>query len=124
MEHVKNILGIIASGGKSGGTSTGKELGAVDLSKTSFSKDNTEFSKSGLDFLSGISEIFMDGIYNLRDEIYINEYIMGSFANYTTDLEKDLDLRGNLMKNRPVFFDANHADVEYILGDLRVKRRI
>jgi len=29
MEHVKNILGIIASGGKSGGTSTGKELGAV-----------------------------------------------------------------------------------------------
>jgi len=116
MEHVKNILGIIASGGKSGGTSTGKELGAVDLSKTSFSKDNTEFSKSGLDFLSGISEIFMDGIYNLRDEIYINEYIMGSFANYTTDLEKDLDLRGNLMKNRPVFFDANHADVEYILG--------
>jgi len=66
----------------------------------------------------------MDGIYNLRDEIYINEYIMGSFANYTTDLEKDLDLRGNLMKNRPVFFDANHADVEYILGDLRVKRRI
>jgi len=47
---------------------------------------------------------------------YINEYIMGSFANYTTDLEKDLDLRGNLMKNRPVFFDANHADVEYILG--------
>jgi len=24
MEHVKNILGIIASGGKSGGTSTGK----------------------------------------------------------------------------------------------------
>jgi len=51
----------------------------------------------------------MDGIYNLRDEIYINEYIMGSFANYTTDLEKDLDLRGNLMKNRPVFFDANHC---------------
>jgi len=51
-------------------------------------------------------------------------YIMGSFANYTTDLEKDLDLRGNLMKNRPVFFDANHADVEYILGGLRVKRRI
>jgi len=116
MEHVKNILGIIASGGKSGGTSTGKELGAVDLSKTSFSKDNTEFSKSGLNFLSSISEIFVDGIYNLRDEIYINEYIMGSFANYTTDLEKDLDLRGNLMKNRPVFFDANHADVEYILG--------
>jgi len=31
---------------------------------------------------------------------------MGSFANYTTDLEKDLDLRGILMKNRPVFFDA------------------
>jgi len=27
-------------------------------------------------------------------------------------------------ENRPVFFDANHADVEYILGDLRVKRRI
>jgi len=26
MEHVKNILGIIASGGKSGGTSTGKSL--------------------------------------------------------------------------------------------------
>jgi len=23
----------------------------------------------------------VDGIYNLRDEIYINEYIMGSFAN-------------------------------------------
>jgi len=44
-----------------------KSLAAVDLSKTSFSKDNTEFSKSGLDFLSGISEIFMDGIYNLRE---------------------------------------------------------
>ncbi|HOM03535.1 MAG TPA: DUF5702 domain-containing protein [Acetivibrio sp.] len=115
MEHVKNILGIIASGGKAEGTLAGKELEAVDLGKASFSKDNTDFSKNGLNFLSQISEIFADGVYNLRDEIYINEYIMGSFANYTTDMEKDLDLRGNLMKERPVFFDANHADVEYIL---------
>jgi len=76
MEHVKNILGIIASGGKSGGTSTGKELGAVDLSKTSFFEGQYGVFKERMNFLSSISEIFVDGIYNLRDEIYINEYIM------------------------------------------------
>ena len=35
--------------------------------------------------------------------------------NYTTNPEKDYDLRGRLMKERPAFFDANNADVEYIL---------
>ncbi|WP_235832688.1 DUF5702 domain-containing protein, partial [Acetivibrio mesophilus] len=116
MEHVYNILGIIASGGEAKGGVAGKELAVVDMGKASFSKDNTEFSKNGLNYISELSDIFADGIYNLRDEIYINEYIMGSFANYSTDMEKDLDLRGDLMKNRPVFFDANNADVEYILG--------
>ena len=59
--------------------------------------------------------MFVDGLYNMRDEIFIDEYIMGNFANYTTDMEKDLDLRGQLMKDRPVFFDTNNSDVEYVL---------
>ncbi|ANV77272.1 hypothetical protein M972_112609 [Acetivibrio thermocellus AD2] len=101
-----NLLGIIASGGKRKGALGGKELGATDLSKTPFSKckDNTEFSKSGLNFLLPISKIFADDVYNLGYEMYINDYIVESFANYSTDLERDLDLRVNLMKNRQVFF--------------------
>jgi len=67
----------------------------------------------------------MDGIYNLRDEIYINEYIMGSFANYNHGFGERPGFKRKFdEKTGPVFFDANHADVEYILGDLRVKRRI
>jgi len=50
----------------------------------------------------------MDGIYNLRDEIYINEYIMGSFANYTRIGERP-GFKRKFDENRPVFFDANHA---------------
>jgi len=70
------------------------------------------------------------GAYGIQEKgAILVERIEGCYFNVVglplgrlSDL--DLDLRGNLMKNRPVFFDANHADVEYILGDLRVKRRI
>jgi hypothetical protein len=92
-----------------------KDLTNIDLKDASFSGSDTSFSKNGLSIISQFSDMFVDGLYNMRDEIFIDEYIMGNFANYTTDMEKDLDLRGQLMKDRPVFFDTNNSDVEYVL---------
>jgi len=51
----------------------------------------------------------MDGIYNLRDE---------SFANYTTDLEKDLDLRGNLMKK----FESEKENINAVKAQITLVR--
>lgn len=117
-EYIDSVLKIIASqdyyttqrfSGDMG------ELTDINLNDASFSGADTHFSKNGLSIISQFSDMFVDGLYNLRDEIFINEYIMGNFANCTTDLGKDLDLRGRPMKDRPVFFDANNADVEYVL---------
>ncbi len=91
------------------------EFKDVNLGDADFSGESIEFSKDGLSVISMFSDLFADGIYKLRDEIYIDEYIMGSFANSATNMEEDLDLRGGFMKDRPVYFDKNNADVEYIL---------
>jgi len=42
-----------------------------------------------------MAELFVDGVSKVRDDMYINEYIMGNFMNYTTNPEKDYDLRGS-----------------------------
>ena len=93
--------------------SGGKGLEDFDAGSMSFSKSGSV--KKALSLFSKMAELFVDGVTKVRDDMYINEYIMGNFLNYTTNPEKDYDLRGRLMKERPAFFDANNADVEYIL---------
>lgn len=117
-EYIDSILKIIGSLEYFSSQKLSKDTGDIkdiSLKDASFSGKDTGFSKNGLSIISQFSDMFVDGLSDLRDEIFIDEYIMGNFVNYTTDLEKDLDLRGQPMKNRPVFFDKNNADVEYVL---------
>lgn len=110
MEEMEYTNSEYSSGMLYGG---GKGLEAFDAGSMSFSKSGPV--KKALSLFSKMAELFVEGVSKVRDDMYINEYIMGNFMNYTTNPEKDYDLRGKLMKERPVFFDANNADVEYIL---------
>jgi tetrahydromethanopterin S-methyltransferase subunit G len=90
----------------------------TDTKDATFKDNDISFSKNCFSTITKLADIFANGIQPLRDEIYIDEYIMGSFKNYTTGKtdEDEPDIRGNPMKDRPVFFSANNADVEYIIG--------
>lgn len=102
-----------------GGFYGGEGIESFDISGVSFSKSSSV--KKALSLFSKMAELFVDGVAKVRDDMYINEYVMGNFMNFTTNPEKDYDMRGKLMKERPVFFDANNADVEYILTGTEVE---
>jgi len=75
------------------------------------------FSENGLEFVANIGSAIKDGLADIRDDLYINEYIMGTFKNTLTEnkdeSDTERDLRGALKKSRNTFF--NTSEVEYIL---------
>ncbi len=76
------------------------------------------FQENTLAFISNIGNIVSGQAAALRDSIYVNEYIMGTFKNsvpslvYGTDQVKDTDLHGYEKEKRETFYDS---EVEYIL---------
>lgn len=98
-----------------------KYAGGLDnvQDKAEFNEDEKEgFSESAFGFLSSLGERISEGVVALRDEIYIDEYIMGTFKNSVPILrqgssdKKDVDLSGNIKQLRQTFFES---EVEYIL---------
>lgn len=76
------------------------------------------FQQKALDFAGGIGELLAGDVKKLRDNIYINEYIMGMFKNQVGAIEKNgaeeksKFLNGIEWENKDTFFDC---EVEYIL---------
>jgi len=87
-----------------------KEVDLIDEDK--------EFVNNAFGFISSMGRNLSKGLVALRDEVYINEYIMGTFKNSVPKLrinneeEYDLDLRGIEKRFRDTFFES---EVEYIL---------
>jgi len=76
------------------------------------------FAENAFGFLGSMGKMLGSGLSALRDEIYINEYIMGMFKNsvpvlkYDDREKEDVDLSGINKSLRETFFDS---EVEYIL---------
>lgn len=85
-----------------------------------FSGDNqSDFSKKGLSIISGLADMMSDGLSAMRDELYVDEYVIGTFKNAVTGKLKQngttqYDLNGyDILKRQNTFF--SDAEVEYIL---------
>lgn len=83
-----------------------------------FSDEDKVFSKNTFGFISSMGKILSEDLPLLRDNIYINEYIMGTFKNAVPALKEDetdkpdRDLAGMDKKLKDTFF---MNEVEYIL---------
>lgn len=70
------------------------------------------FSESALSYIIDITEKI--NLKNIRDEIYINEYIMGTFKNYVSDIDEEFNLRHLKKEEQDTYFKK--SEVEYILN--------
>ncbi len=107
----------------SGADSAVRSIGEADqgilhnLQERASFEDNTSFSKDAFRYVKNLcSEMtgkIQDSSTALRNELYVNEYIMGTFSNFVPSLDDKtdmkFDLRGNI-KERVV-----DGEVEYIL---------
>jgi len=84
-----------------------------------FSDSDSVFADNAMDFVNTIGERLSKSLAELRDEIYVNEYIIGTFKNSVNVLKdgsgdrKDRDLRGVEKEKRETLFEK--SEVEYIL---------
>ena len=87
--------------------------GDVDL----YDEDGT-FQENALDFAGGLGKLLEGDIVRLRDNIYINEYIMGMFKNLVPVVRQDENsgsaafLNGVPREGKDTFYEC---EVEYIL---------
>ncbi len=94
-----------------------------DLSKpgsdVDFSNNNTEFSIRGFSFIKSIGNFLEKKFESLRDEIYIDEYIIGTFKNSVPVLKgEDANTTARNLRYMEIpklgsFFES---EVEYILN--------
>lgn len=102
---------------KGSGAEYGGDLGNIGEDADLYDEDGM-FQESALGFVSDMGQILGDDLAALRDNIYINEYIMGTFKNlvpelkYGSDIEKDTNLHGIEKAGTDTFYDG---EVEYIL---------
>ncbi|HEX2946518.1 MAG TPA: DUF5702 domain-containing protein [Clostridia bacterium] len=95
----------------------GGDLGNIGNEADLYNEDGM-FQENALGFVSDMGKVLGDNITSLRDNIYINEYIMGTFKNSVAELkygdgtEKDTNLHGIEKDKAETFYDA---EVEYIL---------
>jgi hypothetical protein len=90
------------------------------IDNVEFTEDKKKgFSENGLSFVANLGKSIKENIMNVRDSLYINEYILGTFKNsLTLSKQKDKkmterDLKDELMNKRKTYF--NTSEVEYIL---------
>lgn len=80
--------------------------------------EESRFQENALQLISDIGEMVTDMSVDLRDNIYLNEYIMGTFKNSVPELIygdrnlKDTNLHGDEKEKTDTFYDC---EVEYIL---------
>lgn len=112
-EARKNALGFLW------GNDTDEGERNKEVKKIEFhDEEESGFSEAAFSFMGGmaqqinIEENFKDTI----DKIYINEYIMGIFKNYVSDLREDerYNLRHQEKSDQVSYF--NKSEVEYILN--------
>ncbi len=78
-----------------------------------------QFQENALELISNIGELVAERTVDLRDNIYMNEYIMGTFKNsvpelvYSDRTVKDTNLHGDEKGKIDTFYDS---EVEYILN--------
>lgn len=81
-------------------------------------------SKNIFSALDSITEFLEKGMLSIRDELYIDEYAMGTFKNITSgkgENKSEYDLRGELKSSSKSAFVSedgkkdNNAEIEYIL---------
>lgn len=103
--------------GSDAGVSYNGDLGNVGNEADLYDEENV-FQENALDFISKIGNLVSGQITALRDSIYINEYIMGTFKNSVPELAAgngkiaDTDLHGVEKGKKETFYDS---EVEYIL---------
>lgn len=118
----EELLGLGKKGGSvpeaSGGSvEYGGCLGNIGEEADLYNEDGM-FQENVLGFVSDIGKRMGEDLTALRDNIYINEYIMGSFKNAVPELksgsgtEKDINLHGNEKGKIDTFYDG---EAEYIL---------
>lgn len=94
------------------------------IKKMSFKNDDENSLSGGLGILATLIEILENGLETVRDEIFVDEYALGTFNNYlsTKDLkvkggntisQVDLRLR-NRSERKPYMYFEN--EIEYIIG--------
>ncbi len=94
------------------------------IEKMNFKNDDSESLSGGLGILATLIEILENGLETVRDEIFVDEYALGTFNNYlsTKDLkvkdgntisQVDLRLR-NRSERKPYMYFEN--EIEYIIG--------
>lgn len=88
--------------------------------------DKNNSISGGLDLIISLIETLENGLENIRDEIYVDEYALGTFSNYLTgkNLDKNknvansisqVDLRfRNKAERKPYMYFEN--EIEYIIG--------
>ncbi|HHW48861.1 MAG TPA: hypothetical protein GXX14_09625 [Clostridiaceae bacterium] len=93
------------------------ELNNLDK-EVDLTNEDEKFTDNAFGFISSMGRNLSKSLKAIRDEIYINEYIMGTFKNSVPKLKinneevYDLDLRSIEKKFRDTFFES---EVEYIL---------
>jgi len=102
----------------SGGTEDFTGTPDNDVEFDNDSDESEGFSEQGFGFMSAIGEKVKEMLLSARDEIYINEYIMGTCKHAVPALKRDkdktdYDLRVRDKKERSAFFED--YEVEYIL---------
>lgn len=94
------------------------------IEKMNFKNDDNESLSGGLGILATLIEVLENGLETVRDEIFVDEYALGTFNNYlsTKDLkvkggntisQVDLRLR-NRSERKPYMYFEN--EIEYIIG--------
>lgn len=81
-------------------------------------EEKSGFSESAFIFLRGVTQA-IDTI-DIRDEIYINEYIMGTFKNAVSDIDEEFNLSHVKKSDLNTYFDK--GEVEYILNGSKSER--
>jgi hypothetical protein len=80
--------------------------------------EESRFQENALELISDIGGMVTEMTAGLRDNIYLNEYIMGTFKNSVPELDydgrtvKDTNLHGDEKDKVDTFYDS---EVEYIL---------
>jgi hypothetical protein len=118
MEFIGSASAVSAAGGAGAkGVSYNGDFGNVGNDVDLYDEES-EFQENVLGFISDIGSLASDQAVALRDSIYINEYIMGTFKNSVPVLVdgagtvKDTNLHGVEKEKIETFYDS---EVEYIL---------
>lgn len=83
-----------------------------------YEEEKSGFSEGAFSFLKEVTQAINP--MEIRDEIYINEYIIGTFKNAVSEIDEEFNLRHLKKSEQDTYFDK--AEVEYILNGSKSER--